>query len=173
MSKRQSFASRHNFEEALGDQWELDRNLIKIQSRLGGGQYGDVYRATFALDLNNPDHKIAVAVKTLRQDNAVSEDFKKEMTIMKKLKHPHLLKLIGVCSLEKPYYLVTEYMSQGCLLEFIRNVNPLTVNHLAQLRLVVQVNNVIISWEYLEINLDKQNKLSHTKLIQYKLYCIR
>ena len=79
-----------------------------------------------------------MAVKTLREDNQVSEDFKKEMAIMKRLRHAHLLSLIGVCSLEKPYYLVTEYMSEGCLLEFIRNVNPLHVNHLVQLQLVIQ-----------------------------------
>ena len=78
------------------------------------------------------------SVKTLREDNQVSEDFKKEMAIMKRLRHNHLLSLIGVCSLEKPYYLVTEYMSEGCLLDFIRNVNPLHVNHLVQLQLVIQ-----------------------------------
>ena len=60
------------------------------------------------------------------------------MAIMKRLRHNHLLSLIGVCSLEKPYYLVTEYMSEGCLLDFIRNVNPLHVNHLVQLQLVIQ-----------------------------------
>ena len=60
------------------------------------------------------------------------------MAIMKRLQHEHLLKLIGVCSMEIPYYLVTEFMSEGCLLEFIRNVNPLRVNHVVQLRLVIQ-----------------------------------
>lgn len=121
--------------DPFADQWELDRNQIKINSRLGGGQYGDVYKANF----NQNGIPTVVAVKTLREDNQVCEDFKKEMTIMKKLRHPHLLRLIGVCSLCVPYYLVTEYMSEGCLLEFIRNVNPIRVNHLVQLRLVIQV----------------------------------
>lgn len=137
VSNRQA-AMKFDAGDPFADQWELDRNQIKIQCRLGGGQYGDVYKATFSQSMV----KSIVAVKTLREDNQVCDDFKKEMTIMKKLRHPHLLKLIGVCSLEVPYYLITEYMSEGCLLEFIRNVNPIRVNHLVQLRLVIQVTNI-------------------------------
>ena len=33
--------------DPFADQWELDRSQILIGPRLGGGQYGDVYKASF------------------------------------------------------------------------------------------------------------------------------
>ena len=63
----------------------------------------------------------------------------KEMEIMKQLKHRHLIKLIGVCSRESPYYLLTEFMSEGCLLDFIRKSDPAQIDHVQQLQFALQV----------------------------------
>ena len=55
-----------------------------------------------------------VAVKTLRHKSGRSEnDFTKEKNIflseteiMKKLNHPHLVKMLGICVEKSPFYLV-------------------------------------------------------------------
>ena len=120
------------------DEWEIDRQLVSIESRLGSGQYGDVYRGTYSPRDGTPS--IAVAMKTLRDENQVSDDFLKEMAVMKKLRHRNLLPLIGVVSRDKPYLLITEFMNQGSLLDFIKNANPITINHSVQLRIVLQVD---------------------------------
>lgn len=127
------------------DEWEIERDHIKIESRLGSGQYGDVYRGTFSQPNNHG--RQPVAMKTLRDDNQVSDDFMKEMGVMKKLNHPNLLRLIGVCSRHKPYLLITEFMNKGSLLEFIKNANPMNVNHIVQLRIVLQICDAM---KYLE-----------------------
>lgn len=38
----------------------------------------------------------------------------------RKLSHPKLVQLYGVCSQQKPIYIVTEFMEQGSLLNFLR-----------------------------------------------------
>lgn len=38
----------------------------------------------------------------------------------RKLSHPKLVQLYGVCSQQKPIYIVTEFMERGCLLNFLR-----------------------------------------------------
>ena len=85
----------------------------------------------------------------------------KEMEIMKQLKHRHLIQLIGVCSREIPYYLLTEFMTEGCLLDFIRKSDPAHIDHIQQLQFALQVCLFIIIffniWNILELSKTSQN----------------
>lgn len=51
---------------------------------------------------------------------ARKEEFRKELEIMKKLRHEKLVKLWCVCTIGEPVFIVTEYMSNGCLLNYLR-----------------------------------------------------
>ena len=44
-----------------------------------------------------------------------------EAGIMKKLRHPKLIQLYAVCTMEEPIYIVTELMRNGSLLEFLQS----------------------------------------------------
>jgi len=48
------------------------------------------------------------------------KDFLAEAQIMKKLRHPKLVQLYAVCTLEEPIYIITELMKHGSLLEFLQ-----------------------------------------------------
>ena len=48
------------------------------------------------------------------------KDFLTEAQIMKKLRHPKLIQLYAVCTLEEPIYIITELMRNGSLLEYIQ-----------------------------------------------------
>jgi fyn-related kinase len=48
------------------------------------------------------------------------KDFLSEAQIMKKLRHPKLIQLYAVCTLEEPIYIITELMKHGSLLEFLQ-----------------------------------------------------
>ena len=50
-------------------------------------------------------------------------DFLEEAAIMKEMKHPNLVQLLGVCTREPPFYIITEFMSRGNLLDYLRNAN--------------------------------------------------
>lgn len=61
-----------------------------------------------------------VAVKTLKDDTMALKDFLEEAAIMKEMRHPNLVQLLGVCTREPPFYIITEFMSRGNLLEYLR-----------------------------------------------------
>lgn len=48
-------------------------------------------------------------------------DFLAEASIMKKLKHPNLIQLYAVCTIEEPIYIVTELMKNGSLLDYLQS----------------------------------------------------
>ena len=39
---------------------------------------------------------------------------------MKKFSHPHLVAMYAVCTDEEPFYIITEFMCNGALLDFLR-----------------------------------------------------
>ena len=53
-----------------------------------------------------------------RQDD--TKGFLKEASVMKNIKHPHLVQLVGVCTQLIPFFIITEFMEKGNLLYFIR-----------------------------------------------------
>lgn len=63
--------------DSAEDQWEIDRSSIRMGSKLGSGQYGDVYEAVWLT------HQKHVAVKTLKEGSMDVEDFLKEANVMK------------------------------------------------------------------------------------------
>lgn len=48
------------------------------------------------------------------------KDFLAEATIMKRLRHPKLIQLYAVCTLEEPIYIIAELMKFGSLLEYLQ-----------------------------------------------------
>lgn len=95
------------------DQWEIDRKSIKLLNKLGAGQFGEVYEGLW-------NDTTSVAVKTLKAGSMDPEDFLQEAQIMKRLRHPKLIQLYAVCTMEEPIYIITELMKNGSLLDYLR-----------------------------------------------------
>ncbi len=49
--------------------------------------------------------------------------FLAEADIMKKMKHDNLVRLYGICSKREPIYIITELMSHGSLLSYLRDTD--------------------------------------------------
>jgi len=95
------------------DQWEIERTSLKFVRKLGHGQFGEVWEGLW-------NNTTPVAIKTLKTGTMDPKDFLTEAQIMKKLRHPKLIQLYAVCTLEEPIYIITELMRNGSLLEFIQ-----------------------------------------------------
>ncbi|CAH3172696.1 unnamed protein product, partial [Porites evermanni] len=95
--------------------YELKRDDIKFERLVGSGNFGEVFKAT--IDNNT------AAVKSLKGSASAKDkqDMVKELNVMKSLKpHPHVLKLIGCCSVSDPLLIVSEYLPYGDLLGYLR-----------------------------------------------------
>ncbi|MGH0176932.1 UNVERIFIED_CONTAM: hypothetical protein FKN15_073962 [Acipenser sinensis] len=82
-----------------------------LQEFLGGGA-----------PLPDPDGRpVLVAVKKLRADASKNarNDFLKEIKIMSRLNHPNIVRLLGVCVCADPLCMITEYMENGDLNQFL------------------------------------------------------
>ncbi|XP_028594527.1 tyrosine-protein kinase Fgr isoform X2 [Podarcis muralis] len=95
------------------DAWEILRESIRFDKKLGMGCFGDVWMGTW-------NGTTKVAVKTLKPGTMSPEAFLEEAQIMKRLRHDKLVQLYAVVS-EEPIYIVTEFMSQGSLLDFLKD----------------------------------------------------
>lgn len=85
-------------------------NNFDEKQKLGQGAYGVVYRGFLAND------NLEIAVKWFLRDNIKGQDdFLAELTIINRLRHKHLVKLLGWCHKNGKLLLVYEYMPKGSL----------------------------------------------------------
>ncbi|XP_028904510.1 tyrosine-protein kinase HCK [Ornithorhynchus anatinus] len=96
------------------DAWEIPRESLKLEKRLGAGQFGEVWMATY-------NKHTKVAVKTMKPGSMSAEAFLEEANIMKTLQHDKLVKLHAVITKEEPIYIITEFMANGSLLDFLKS----------------------------------------------------
>uniref|UniRef100_A0A8C4MMR6 Epithelial discoidin domain-containing receptor 1 n=1 Tax=Equus asinus TaxID=9793 RepID=A0A8C4MMR6_EQUAS len=80
----------------------------------------DLVSLDFPLNVRK-GHPLLVAVKILRPDATKNarNDFLKEVKIMSRLKDPNIIRLLGVCVQDDPLCMITDYMENGDLNQFL------------------------------------------------------
>ncbi|XP_070553852.1 tyrosine-protein kinase TXK-like [Ptychodera flava] len=126
----------HNFQDSL----ELDPSTIVMMQELGSGQFSVVRLGRLQ------DGRLA-AVKMMKKESWSINGFMEEVTTMRKLRHKNLVSLVGVCTRNPPYFLVMEYMSQGCLLKYLQKHSHLLNRSEIPIHICIQVCSAM---EYLE-----------------------
>ncbi|XP_068145939.1 focal adhesion kinase 1 isoform X2 [Drosophila tropicalis] len=149
--------------------YELDRNHIVLSAKIGVGQFGDVYVGTYTLPKssklkaaasssthsNGTEQKpndgkpdvIQVAIKTCKanEDPEKTENFLAEAYIMQKFDHPHIIRLIGICSV-MPIWIVMELAKLGELRAYLK-ANSDRLTHGTLLKYCYQLSTAL---SYLE-----------------------
>ncbi|KAL6447379.1 hypothetical protein ACFW04_001532 [Cataglyphis niger] len=99
--------------------YEIVRNQVELGEIIGEGQFGNVHKGSYK---GRDGQTIAVAVKTCKvdADHATSEKFLEEAYIMQQFEHPHIIRLIGVCS-EAPIWLVMELARLGEMRAYLQS----------------------------------------------------
>uniref|UniRef100_A0A803YCT4 Tyrosine-protein kinase n=5 Tax=Meleagris gallopavo TaxID=9103 RepID=A0A803YCT4_MELGA len=96
------------------DAWEIPRESLKLEKKLGAGQFGEVWMATY-------NKHTKVAVKTMKPGSMSVSAFLEEANLMKSLQHDKLVRLHAVVTREEPIYIITEFMEKGSLLDFLKS----------------------------------------------------
>ncbi|XP_007439068.1 tyrosine-protein kinase Srms [Python bivittatus] len=106
------------------DQWERPRSEFQLWRKMGEGCFGEVWEGMWK-------NTVPVAIKIMKQAD-MRDDFAKEIQNLKSLKHTRLIKLLAVCSMGEPVYIVTELMRKGNLHSYLNTAagKELTTHHL-------------------------------------------
>ncbi|XP_032911109.1 protein-tyrosine kinase 2-beta isoform X3 [Catharus ustulatus] len=93
------------------------RDDITLGRILGEGFFGEVYEGIYTTPKGE---RINVAVKTCKKDCSPEnrEKFLREAVLMKKLDHPHIVKLIGIAE-EEPTWIIMELYPYGELGQYL------------------------------------------------------
>ena len=95
----------------------IDYNELTVESKIGSGGFGDVYKGQWT----GQD----VAIKKLHMTNMSKDsenEFKHETSIWKKLTHPNIVSLFGICIKPDPYCMVMRYKPSGSLYKLLHDV---------------------------------------------------
>ncbi|KAJ7310535.1 hypothetical protein JRQ81_007459 [Phrynocephalus forsythii] len=94
--------------------WEIDPKDLTFLKEVGVGQFGVVKHGKWK-------GRYDVAVKMIKEGCMSEDAFIDEAKVMMNLSHAKLVQLFGVCTKERPILIVTEYLSKGCLLNYLRD----------------------------------------------------
>ncbi|XP_028443719.1 megakaryocyte-associated tyrosine-protein kinase isoform X2 [Perca flavescens] len=133
--------------------WLLDITKLKLGDNIGEGEFGvQMYSdGKYYVGFSPPavyegDYMgQRVAVKTIKCD-VTAQAFLQETTVMTKLQHKNLVRLLGVI-LHKGLHIVTELMAKGNLVNFLRTRGRSVVN---SVQLLCFALDVCEGMEYLE-----------------------
>ncbi|NXJ85483.1 FAK2 kinase, partial [Trogon melanurus] len=95
----------------------ISREDVTLGGILGEGFFGEVYEGIYTTPKGE---RVNVAVKTCKQDCSPEnkEKFLSEAVLMKKLDHPHIVKLIGIAE-EEPIWIIMELYPYGELGQYL------------------------------------------------------
>lgn len=109
------------------DRWEFPAEKLQLVRNLGSGQFGSVDQM-IAEDMPRRGQRLLVAVKTLKLSGESSEaeveaakgEFLSEMRVMKRLNHPNLTGLLGVCTAAWPFRMILTFEANGSLEDWLQ-----------------------------------------------------
>ncbi|KAL5179114.1 Integrin-linked protein kinase 1 [Glycine soja] len=104
--------------------WEVDPSELDFSNSvcIGKGSFGEILKAHW--------RGTPVAVKrilpSLSDDRLVIQDFRQEVNLLVKLRHPNVVQFLGAVTDRKPLMLITEYLRGGDLHKYLKDKGALS-----------------------------------------------
>ncbi|XP_027361246.1 integrin-linked protein kinase 1-like [Abrus precatorius] len=104
--------------------WEVDPSELDFSNSvcIGKGSFGEILKAHW--------RGTPVAVKrilpSLSDDRLVIQDFRHEVNLLVKLRHPNVVQFLGAVTDRKPLMLITEYLRGGDLHKYLKDKGALS-----------------------------------------------
>ncbi|KQK05350.1 dual specificity protein kinase shkB [Brachypodium distachyon] len=105
------------------ERWTVDRSQLLIGHRFASGAYSRLFHGIYK------EQPVAVKFIRLPDDGEDTElaarlekQFTTEVTILSRLDHHNVIKLVGACSCPPVYCVITEFLSGGSLRAFLRKL---------------------------------------------------
>lgn len=104
--------------------WEIEPTELDFShsSIIGKGSFGEILKAYW--------RGTPVAVKrilpSLSEDKLVIQDFRHEVNLLVKLRHPNIVQFLGAVTEKKPLMLITEYLRGGDLHQYLKEKGALS-----------------------------------------------
>ncbi|DBA75450.1 TPA: hypothetical protein ACH3X1_010707 [Trebouxia sp. C0004] len=119
------------------DEWEIEADELELGPRIGIGSFGEVYRGTWR-------HTDVAVKKFLEQDLSpqLMQEFKAEVSIMKRLKHPNVVLFMGACTQPPNLSIVTQFVPRGSLFRLLHRAGQhgaLQLNDQRRIRIALDV----------------------------------
>ncbi|KAL3133959.1 hypothetical protein ABBQ32_008406 [Trebouxia sp. C0010 RCD-2024] len=119
------------------DEWEIDADELELGPRIGIGSFGEVYRGTWR-------HTDVAVKKFLEQDLSpqLMQEFRAEVGIMKRLKHPNVVLFMGACTKPPNLSIVTQFVPRGSLFRLLHRAGQhgaLQLNDQRRIRIALDV----------------------------------
>ncbi|XP_020367057.1 tyrosine-protein kinase SRK2-like [Rhincodon typus] len=152
-SKKKKPSLRHLSYNTV-DKWERPKEEFTLVKCIGSGNYGEVWKAIW-------NDNVPVAIKMLKEKVKDSSNFLKEAQIMKNFQHENLIPLYAVCTRKQPFFIVTELMIHGDLLNYLRESEGcFTIAQLIEMAIQIAAGMLYLeSKQYIHRDLAARNVL--------------
>nr|XP_053652812.1 uncharacterized protein LOC128702557 isoform X4 [Cherax quadricarinatus] len=147
--------------------YELERSSIDIGEIIGEGQFGDVHTGVYH---SRDDSTVLVAIKTCKveSEGTMAEKFLEEAYIMQQFDHPHIIKLIGICS-GWPFWIVMELARFGEMRAYLQN----NKDRLNLATLVLYAFQLSTALSYLESKKFVHRDIAARNVLVYSHDCVK
>jgi len=108
---------------AGADDWEIDTSQLQVVAKIAAGTFGNLYRGSYY------GQDVAVKIiKDMEESFAHYDEFMREVTIMRKVRHRNVVQFIGACTTKPNLCILFEYMTWGSVLDYLRKEGALGVS---------------------------------------------
>lgn len=135
-------------------QYEVDPATLTLLEKVGTGCTAEVFRGEW-LNPFRQGQREEIAVKQIDWNKSSMGEkeqraFDREVAIMPRLQHGNLVLFLGVCSVQRPFRIITEFCAGGCCFELLHNCDHVDLRWNQQLKMcsdVAQAMNYLHSFD--------------------------